>query len=809
MCSTRDGFIYLLGGRSEESQWEEIKTKGHQPTNLQEHTMIEWNNKLYVFGGEVGVSSNGDTPLWILDIATNCWRKPMSSPMSLHPGSSGMQPSGRRGHSAVLYGDAMHVYGGYQDLKGASSELWTFDLSFEEWHLMSCSGRMNEQPSPRHSHSAVVHNNCLWIYGGMTDLQEKSDFWKWDFGTRQWTKIKTKFNPGGLHSHTAIKAFGSMFVFGGERGGTLLHELWRFNFATETWEKLQTQGMVPNPRCRHTAVANPSLEISMWDNDESDRRVRSAGSQSSTNSQKHNSKAVMLVPSKSISMCFGQQTDSPFHESTSKTLKHFKFRVHPMSLNNMCSRGIDPLSDVEDGENEDVNGNAKSATHNLNHSSSQGNVRKSLKEKITHSRLVRSISTSSYSILHNQNSSGTEALKDELEKLVEESTPQMTRPNALKSVNPNINIAAKSVSYRRMRNKIQKSQSSDAVLESESESNTPQQIRKPRPKSEVIQALQPQPSTEETGDEWDPSQIKRRTFHESMSYYSLCFPSPPLDGKSTNSSSVSVGGSPSTPNENTINNNNINSNLNNPLSGHRFSSIYDGHFVSTLNDFEEEEDDYDETVTESSRRQATQLIEFDDNFNGIITSPTDVRPKSSAYTSLVTLNTPGIESRGISHSASHSSGYHSFVDESMYDQKDIAIFQPSVTMRRNRPSREFGTNIELKQLNARLRDNNINQNVVAENGVQLRLQKENRTRSLDRSAVRNSRKQTEKPKQQIPIIEEIVVPNSPATRKWAHSPAKSRLNQHNWRLCMFVFGGREQGVSPVYKQPISVWKLYI
>ncbi len=40
-----------------------------------------------------------------------------------------MQPTGRRGHSAVLYGDAMHVYGGYQDLRGSSSELWTFDFS--------------------------------------------------------------------------------------------------------------------------------------------------------------------------------------------------------------------------------------------------------------------------------------------------------------------------------------------------------------------------------------------------------------------------------------------------------------------------------------------------------------------------------------------------------------------------------------------------------------------------------------------------------------------------------------------------------
>ena len=39
-----------------------------------------------------------------------------------------MQPSGRRGHSAVLYKDALYVYGGYQDLKGSLSELWILNL---------------------------------------------------------------------------------------------------------------------------------------------------------------------------------------------------------------------------------------------------------------------------------------------------------------------------------------------------------------------------------------------------------------------------------------------------------------------------------------------------------------------------------------------------------------------------------------------------------------------------------------------------------------------------------------------------------
>ena len=37
-------------------------------------------------------------------------------------------PSGMRGHTAVVCNNAMHVYGGYQDMKGSINQLWTFDF---------------------------------------------------------------------------------------------------------------------------------------------------------------------------------------------------------------------------------------------------------------------------------------------------------------------------------------------------------------------------------------------------------------------------------------------------------------------------------------------------------------------------------------------------------------------------------------------------------------------------------------------------------------------------------------------------------
>ena len=50
----------------------------------------------------------------------------------------------------------------------------------ETWSLLSQGG--SEAPTARHRHTTVLHDNAMWAYGGMTDLQEKSDFWRFDFG---------------------------------------------------------------------------------------------------------------------------------------------------------------------------------------------------------------------------------------------------------------------------------------------------------------------------------------------------------------------------------------------------------------------------------------------------------------------------------------------------------------------------------------------------------------------------------------------------------------------------------------------------
>lgn len=48
--------------------WEQLHPTGDTLQNLQEHTAVVYQDKVYVFGGEVGFSSASESPLWSYSI---------------------------------------------------------------------------------------------------------------------------------------------------------------------------------------------------------------------------------------------------------------------------------------------------------------------------------------------------------------------------------------------------------------------------------------------------------------------------------------------------------------------------------------------------------------------------------------------------------------------------------------------------------------------------------------------------------------------------------------------------------------------
>ena len=59
-------FIELIV--SESNSWEKIVSRGSGPGRLQGHSMVEHQDVLYVFGGELSFCNDQETPLWMYDI---------------------------------------------------------------------------------------------------------------------------------------------------------------------------------------------------------------------------------------------------------------------------------------------------------------------------------------------------------------------------------------------------------------------------------------------------------------------------------------------------------------------------------------------------------------------------------------------------------------------------------------------------------------------------------------------------------------------------------------------------------------------
>ncbi|RVE52865.1 hypothetical protein evm_002522 [Chilo suppressalis] len=275
------GYVYVLGGRGAGGAvplrdfwryclatgvWERLECRGEPPPALQEHSATAHEQRLYVFGGEPGASSN-ETPLWIYDTQTRIWRKlPGQSKAgnysaTLRRRSTKEQrvsntPKGRRGHSAHALKDCLLIYGGYKDLRGSTNELWAFHYETESWHQVRTA---NAGPA-RHRHAAALHDNRLYVHGGQCDLRDCADLWHYDTMSRVWTAVRVagRLGPGPVSGHAGLRAGAHLYIYGGETNAHPSNDLWRFHFATETWERIPPSMVWPSARVDAAALLVPA-----------------------------------------------------------------------------------------------------------------------------------------------------------------------------------------------------------------------------------------------------------------------------------------------------------------------------------------------------------------------------------------------------------------------------------------------------------------------------------------------------------------------------------------------------------------------
>ncbi|CAM1502107.1 Fc.00g040910.m01.CDS01 [Cosmosporella sp. VM-42] len=122
------------------------------PAARTNHTMITYNDKMYLFGGTNGFQWFND--VWCYDPVTNKWAQ---------LDCIGYIPASREGHAAALVDDVMYVFGGRTEEGTDLGDLAAFRISSRRWYTFQ---NMGPSPSPRSGHSMTTVGKSIVVIGG-------------------------------------------------------------------------------------------------------------------------------------------------------------------------------------------------------------------------------------------------------------------------------------------------------------------------------------------------------------------------------------------------------------------------------------------------------------------------------------------------------------------------------------------------------------------------------------------------------------------------------------------------------------------
>ncbi|KAJ4137527.1 hypothetical protein NW768_003114 [Fusarium equiseti] len=180
------------------------RTLGQRPACLVNASVTYCgNNQIYAFGGFDQYTDEVYNHVLRLDLVSHQW--------SLVD-NYGDIPGVRMGHTATLYqGNKLLVFGGENEHRTYLSDLIVFDLKTAHWTQPLVSGPI---PKGRARHAAVLHEDKLFIIGGITGQNNYvlDDICYLDLKTFTWSK---SWRFVGRFDHSAYIWGDRVWVFGG------------------------------------------------------------------------------------------------------------------------------------------------------------------------------------------------------------------------------------------------------------------------------------------------------------------------------------------------------------------------------------------------------------------------------------------------------------------------------------------------------------------------------------------------------------------------------------------------------------------
>jgi len=243
--------------------WTELKVRDRFIHKRSYQASVIYDSRLYVYGGQdlnVGIFSDFNYIQLNKELTLSCW-EPVHVNGTVSPG-----PLSRM--SSVLDGDKWYLFGGTTKATFNNANMWCFNFTKNEWSLIKPTSTVIPAPLDSHSSTLYKDpqgKSYIVTFGGFVG-STYGEYWNqivmFDIENKRWILPYSKeegiqfLNPNGPAArcgHSATIHKNNLYVFGGTNGEVRFNDIWVYDLINQSWRQIQPKENPP-PRNGHTSV---------------------------------------------------------------------------------------------------------------------------------------------------------------------------------------------------------------------------------------------------------------------------------------------------------------------------------------------------------------------------------------------------------------------------------------------------------------------------------------------------------------------------------------------------------------------------
>ena len=218
----------------------------NSPPTLQNHCAFPLNKNIYIWGGnDQNKNSNN---LYCFNIESNNWS--ISA-------TKGQSPKTNKSMVGCSLMNKAYIHLGTEP-----SKIYSLDLSKKTWEISETTGNT---PPPRESHSITACGDHIYLWGGHDEngIHRNGDLFYLNMNTKIWSRTPYTWDtPPTRYNHTAVNHNDIIYIFGGvSNNNTPLNDLYSFDPRSEEWKHLKPRGLQPQSREGHICIINKNQMI--------------------------------------------------------------------------------------------------------------------------------------------------------------------------------------------------------------------------------------------------------------------------------------------------------------------------------------------------------------------------------------------------------------------------------------------------------------------------------------------------------------------------------------------------------------------